>query len=51
MYVAEFSNRVMVFVQWGFLYLTFNRGARLITESDPARQPGRAEDPPTPVLK
>jgi NADH dehydrogenase len=31
MYLVEFSNRVMVFVQWGFLYLTFNRGARLIT--------------------
>lgn len=34
MYLVEFSNRVMVFIQWGFLYLTFNRGARLITGSD-----------------
>ncbi len=34
MYLVEFSNRVLVFVQWGFLYLTFNRGARLITGSD-----------------
>jgi NADH dehydrogenase len=33
MYMVEFSNRVLVFVQWGFLYLTFNRGARLITGS------------------
>ncbi len=33
MYLVEFSNRVLVFVQWGFLYLTFNRGARLITGS------------------
>ena len=31
MYLVEFSNRVLVFVQWGFLYITFNRGARLIT--------------------
>jgi len=31
MYLVEFSNRLLVFVQWGFLYLTFNRGARLIT--------------------
>jgi len=31
MYLVEFSNRVLVFIQWGFLYLTFNRGARLIT--------------------
>jgi NADH:ubiquinone reductase (H+-translocating) len=36
MYLVEFSNRVLVFVQWGFLYLTFNRGARLITGSDPS---------------
>ncbi len=33
MYLVEFSNRVLVFVQWGFLYLTLNRGARLITGS------------------
>jgi len=31
MYLVEFSNRVLVFIHWGFLYLTFNRGARLIT--------------------
>jgi NADH dehydrogenase len=34
MYLVEFSNRVLVFVHWGFLYLTFNRGARLITGAD-----------------
>jgi NADH dehydrogenase len=34
MYLVEFSNRVLVFVQWGFFYLTFNRGARLITGTD-----------------
>ncbi len=46
MYLVEFSNRVLVFVQWGFLYLTFNRGARLITgpdSSDPG--PGALERP------
>jgi NADH dehydrogenase len=31
MYIVEFQNRVIVFVQWGFEYLTFSRGARLIT--------------------
>jgi NADH dehydrogenase len=31
MYVVQFQNRVIVFVQWGFQYLTFSRGARLIT--------------------
>jgi NADH:quinone reductase (non-electrogenic) len=34
MHLVEFSNRVLVFVQWGFLYLTYNRGARLITGPD-----------------
>jgi NADH:ubiquinone reductase (H+-translocating) len=32
-YIVEFQNRVQVFVQWGFEYLTFSRGARLITGS------------------
>jgi NADH dehydrogenase len=30
-YIVEFKSRVLVFVQWGFEYFTFNRGARLIT--------------------
>jgi NADH dehydrogenase len=34
MYLVEFSNRVLVFVHWGFLFITFNRGARLITGED-----------------
>jgi NADH dehydrogenase len=42
MYLVEFSNRVLVFVQWGFLYLTFNRGARLITGSDPLEEHAEA---------
>ena len=31
MYIVQFQSRVMVFIQWGFEYLTFSRGARLIT--------------------
>jgi NADH:ubiquinone reductase (H+-translocating) len=34
MYIVEFQSRVLVFIQWGFQYLTFNRGARLITGDD-----------------
>ena len=30
-YIVEFQSRVLVFIQWGFEYLTFSRGARLIT--------------------
>lgn len=31
MYLVQFQSRVVVFIQWGFEYLTFSRGARLIT--------------------
>jgi NADH dehydrogenase len=31
MYIVEFQSRLLVMVEWGFLYLTYNRGARLIT--------------------
>jgi NADH:ubiquinone reductase (H+-translocating) len=37
MYLVEFSNRVLVFIHWGFLYVTFNRGARLITGPEQAQ--------------
>src|SRR5579864_3664402 len=45
MYLVEFSNRVLVFIQWGFLYLTYNQGARLITGSGnlPETAEGRNE--------
>jgi NADH dehydrogenase len=45
MYLVEFSNRLLVFVQWGFLYLTFNRGARLITGGEKLPQPECAPEP------
>jgi NADH:quinone reductase (non-electrogenic) len=44
MNIVEFSNRVLVFVQWGFLYITWNRGARLITGSDELHQ-GESHQP------
>jgi NADH:quinone reductase (non-electrogenic) len=31
MYLVEFQSRILVFIEWGFLYLTYDRGARLIT--------------------
>jgi NADH dehydrogenase len=34
MYLAEALNRFVVFVRWGYQYLTFYRGARLITGDD-----------------
>lgn len=31
LYIIEFQSRILVMIEWGFLYLTYNRGARLIT--------------------
>ena len=42
-YIVEFQSRVLVFIQWGFEYLTFSRGARLITgeaAADSIKEPG-----------
>jgi NADH:ubiquinone reductase (H+-translocating) len=32
MYLVEFENRLLVFVEWVYNYITHNRGARLITK-------------------
>jgi NADH dehydrogenase len=45
MYLVQFQSRIMVFIQWGFLYLTFSRGARLITGKDVSDCPS-PESPP-----
>jgi NADH dehydrogenase len=31
MYLVQFQSRLVVLIQWGFQYITFSRGARLIT--------------------
>jgi NADH dehydrogenase len=33
-YLTGFKNRLFVVLQWWWSYLTFNRGARLITSRD-----------------
>jgi NADH dehydrogenase len=33
LYLAGFTNRLSVLLQWGYAYITYQRGARLITES------------------
>ena len=35
MYLVEFENRMLVFVEWVYNYMTRNRGARLITRDRP----------------
>jgi len=44
MNLVQFANRVLVFIQWGFLYLTYSRGARLITGEDQRVTAGAPED-------
>jgi NADH dehydrogenase len=34
LYIVEFQNRLLVFMQWMWLYATFDRSARLITGKD-----------------
>jgi len=34
MFLVQFRNRLIVFIRWGFQYLTFDRGARLITRKE-----------------
>jgi len=31
LYIVQFQNRLLIFMQWGWLYLTYDRSARLIT--------------------
>lgn len=38
MYLVGFQNRLVVFLKWAYEYLTFNRGARLITGESTAAQ-------------
>src|SRR5271156_1882255 len=35
LYIVQFQNRLLVMMQWAWLYLTFDRSARLITGKNP----------------
>ena len=35
LYIVQFQNRLLVMLQWAWLYLTFDRSARLITGKNP----------------
>ena len=37
MYLVGFRNRAVVLLQWGFAYVTYQRGARLINGDSPAK--------------
>jgi NADH dehydrogenase len=40
-FLIGFRNRLVVAMDWIWAYLTFQRGARLITASDPGEEPPR----------
>jgi NADH dehydrogenase len=35
LYIVEFQNRLLIFMQWAWFYFTFDRSARLITGKNP----------------
>jgi NADH dehydrogenase len=35
LYIVQFQNRLLILLQWAWLYITFDRSARLITGEDP----------------
>jgi NADH dehydrogenase len=48
LFLIGFRNRLLVFIQWAWSYVTYERGARLITGS--TYLPGWTSDPPTPAV-
>lgn len=49
-YLIGFRNRLQVMLQWAWAYVTFQRGARLITWQTPTTE-GEAETPPAEKAK
>jgi NADH dehydrogenase len=35
LYIVEYQNRLLIFLQWSWFYFTFDRSARLITGKNP----------------
>ena len=48
-FLIGFRNRLLVFIQWAWSYVTYERGARLITGS--TYLPGWSTPPPAPAAK
>jgi len=49
LYLIGFRNRILVMLQWGWAYLSYHRGIRLITGSAPAPDPpADPRSPPAP---
>jgi NADH dehydrogenase len=48
-YLIGFENRLLVMVQWATSYISYERGARLITGAWHAGAPSELDPPATPV--
>jgi NADH dehydrogenase len=35
LYIVQFQNRLLIMLQWAWLYISFDRSARLITGENP----------------
>jgi NADH dehydrogenase len=49
-YLVGFENRLLVFIRWGFSFLTPGRGARLITGVEQGTAPGGPARPETGIV-
>jgi len=48
-FLTGFRNRIFVFLQWAWSYITYRRGARLIVGASPAEsRPPEDRSPPEP---
>lgn len=45
-YLIGFENRILVLMQWGWAYVTFRRGVRLITQVEPLASSSQPEPNP-----
>jgi NADH dehydrogenase len=52
LYLVGFQNRVLVLIQWGFHYFTYNRKARLIVPPGPSiSATSHLHDCPAPLIR
>ncbi len=48
MHIVQYQSRVLVFIQWMWMYFTRNRSARLITQEHPEQNGQSASNGPSP---
>jgi NADH:ubiquinone reductase (H+-translocating) len=48
LYLASFRNRLLVLMEWGYAYFTYQRGVRLIVETEEEEKPDALTPIPSP---